>query len=244
MSIIKKVDRKQIPIDIERELYSKSAGLCNMCKKLVVGYGQSIAEKAHICAFSDNENAPRANKDYAYDNSISNLILLCPNCHTTVDKYPELFPVEHLRCIKIEHENKVANLYNNEHNQFIKDINKLGKLQEVKNALYKSLVPCIHGFREICELANLESNFLVPNYPKFYPLKDVILNTLLNNVFIKYKELKPFLIGYYDVDQDTNCFRLNKQIDNVTYQNIENLILQFHHCICDWLYKCRENNLL
>ncbi len=78
-------------------LFSDSAGYCQRpeCHHPLFsdesGEDYHIAEMAHIFAATDN--GPRANTGLskteraAYDN----LILLCPNCHTEIDKAPDTF---------------------------------------------------------------------------------------------------------------------------------------------------------
>ena len=40
-----------------------------------------------------------------------NIILLCPTCHTTIDKNPQLFPKETIRKWKREHQERIENLF-------------------------------------------------------------------------------------------------------------------------------------
>ena len=64
-----------------------------------------IGEMAHIEPFS-SAKGPRASSTPT-DNSYENLILLCPNCHTKIDKQPSSYPASILRDIKTKHENWV-----------------------------------------------------------------------------------------------------------------------------------------
>lgn len=97
----------------------KSGRRCAMpeCKidllpKIVVDVESNISENAHIIGFS--ENGPRAEKDIDISdkNLESNLMLVCANCHTIIDKHPDIFTVEKLRKIKNDHENEVLEKLN------------------------------------------------------------------------------------------------------------------------------------
>jgi hypothetical protein len=68
-----------------------------------------IGEQAHIIA--EDTNGPRGNSILSIDerNSFFNLILLCPNCHSKIDKNADDYPVERLHMIKAEHEEWVRN---------------------------------------------------------------------------------------------------------------------------------------
>ncbi len=70
-------------------LFAKSAGRCQICNRLVIKDALTqkdinLAEKAHIRAFSPGGARTDLNKLYL--NTLDNLMLLCPTCHTTVDK--------------------------------------------------------------------------------------------------------------------------------------------------------------
>ena len=64
---------------------------------------------AHIVASSPD--GPRGNNDsYKLSDNIDNLMLLCPEHHSMIDKYPEQYPTEDLVEMKTEQELKVAKL--------------------------------------------------------------------------------------------------------------------------------------
>jgi hypothetical protein len=71
------------------------------------GKDYHIAEIAHIFAALDD--GPRANPavDHKERAAYQNLILLCPNCHTEVDKAPELFPDAVIRQWKASHKEEI-----------------------------------------------------------------------------------------------------------------------------------------
>jgi len=75
-----------------KKLYALSAGRCNLCNKSLFQENIHIGEMAHIIA--KNSNGARSLKEQVNDNSYENLILLCPNCHTKVDKAPESYSAE------------------------------------------------------------------------------------------------------------------------------------------------------
>lgn len=94
-------------------LFSDAAGHCNRpeCRQpLFSETGEPdyhIAEMAHIIAASDL--GPRAipEVDRTDRSSYDNLILLCPNCHTMVDKCPKRFSDKTLREWKFNHKSLI-----------------------------------------------------------------------------------------------------------------------------------------
>ncbi len=101
----------------QRRLFAASAGYCQNpgCANglFVDAAGQSIhiAEMAHVFAASDG--GPRAKPDLSQEErgTFENLVLLCANCHTMVDKAPDAFPDTMMLGWKREHANKLLGLF-------------------------------------------------------------------------------------------------------------------------------------
>ena len=95
-------------------LFADSAGHCNRpeCHRYLFSdqtlADYHIGEMAHIIAASDQ--GPRANlATDAEDRAVyENLILLCPSCHTEIDKAPEVFTVEIVRDWKTNHKKRIV----------------------------------------------------------------------------------------------------------------------------------------
>jgi hypothetical protein len=91
--------RKSIPNETKLRLFSASAGHCQNpdCLKPLfpeeIGGDKHIAEMAHV--IPHGETGPRHEERPAEEfepDTFENLILLCPTCHTIIDKAPESFP--------------------------------------------------------------------------------------------------------------------------------------------------------
>ena len=94
-------------------LYYESGGLCSLCCESL-DYDKfsrsniDVKEYAHIIA--DSEHGARGRATSAkYAGDIDNIILLCPTCHTKVDKdnKPEYYTIEKLHGIKDNHKQRV-----------------------------------------------------------------------------------------------------------------------------------------
>jgi len=83
-------------------LWGRAAGRCSICKIIVTADKESVTdaypfgENAHIVA--EKPGGPRGDDGLSESlrNNYLNLILLCPTCHTKIDKAPEDFPPERL----------------------------------------------------------------------------------------------------------------------------------------------------
>lgn len=101
----------------QRRLFAASAGYCQnpACSNelFVDAAGKSvhIAEMAHV--FAANDGGPRAKPELTDDErgAFENLIVLCANCHTIVDKAPDAFPDHKMLAWKREHANKLRGLF-------------------------------------------------------------------------------------------------------------------------------------
>lgn len=111
---VKKPSRK-VPPRTQLFLYVRAGGRCEFdgCNRYLLEHHVTkaegnFAEMAHIWAFSDG--GPRANKEAADIHDISNLMLLCRECHKFVDDRPAEFPAAVLRSHKKAHEDRVFQL--------------------------------------------------------------------------------------------------------------------------------------
>lgn len=98
----------------QRRLFAASGGYCqspNCNQALFIEVNTknvSVAEMAHI--FAAQDDGPRANPEFTEEErgAFSNLILLCANCHTVIDKAPKAFPDSKLIKWKTDHEARIA----------------------------------------------------------------------------------------------------------------------------------------
>lgn len=97
-------------------LYANAAGRCSKCHRpIIIGENKSaqIGQIAHIYPFGEL-NSPRYFEiqqdkfSKELKNDESNLILLCPSCHSEIDTIPEKFPAKKLIQMKREHEEWVS----------------------------------------------------------------------------------------------------------------------------------------
>lgn len=93
-------------------LWSKCAGRCEMCNKLLYINDLSqnsvnLGQFAHVIGHSDL--AARANKEIAreFRDSIDNIMLLCHSCHKDIDDNEDLYPEDVLFEIKKDFEDKI-----------------------------------------------------------------------------------------------------------------------------------------
>jgi hypothetical protein len=108
--------RAKLSQDQDRQLFSESAGTCLLCNTRLffdspsAGRSVSIAERAHIVAHS--AVGPRGDRGVSadYRSNPANIVLLCPTCHTRVDKSPDAYPTELLLTKKTKRAEAVANI--------------------------------------------------------------------------------------------------------------------------------------
>lgn len=91
--------RKAIPTDTKLRLFAASSGHCQRPECLTTLFPSElsgvkhIAEMAHV--IPHGETGPRSEQrpdEECDSDSYENLILLCPTCHTIIDKNPEAYP--------------------------------------------------------------------------------------------------------------------------------------------------------
>lgn len=101
----------------QRQLFAASGGYCQNptcnCPVFVeAGIKKvSVAEMAHV--FAAQDDGPRANLGLTEEErgAFENLILLCANCHTIIDKAPEIFTDAKIIKWKKDHEARIAAVF-------------------------------------------------------------------------------------------------------------------------------------
>ena len=115
--MVQKLQSRQIKPDVEKRLWALAAGRCefNGCnrpvfKSPVTEEYVNISEKAHIYAFS--EKGPRGHGPLKISqlNDISNLMLVCHDCHKTIDQDKQgiRYSAKLLKTWKQGHEKRIA----------------------------------------------------------------------------------------------------------------------------------------
>lgn len=101
--------KANIPLIDTKLIWGKSGMQCAICKcSLLVEGKKHIGEQAHI--YGEKESAARYDQEQSSDfvNSFENIILVCSNCHTLIDKPPITeWTVERLFALKKQHEQRV-----------------------------------------------------------------------------------------------------------------------------------------
>ena len=128
-------------------LWGRAAGICsnpNCRRDLTVILEQkgtyNVGEMAHIIARSPE--GPRGNAEGGSD-EYANLILLCPTCHTTIDKAPAgQFPEPMLHEWKHDHEKSIRAAGKERCFKSLRQLRKVvGPLLQENHALWKNFGP-------------------------------------------------------------------------------------------------------
>jgi hypothetical protein len=102
----------------KRLLLARSGGFCGnpTCNEDLYPLFENreiinIEELAHI--IGQSEDGPRGDDELYLEkrDDFENIILLCPACHTKIDKFSHLFPTATIRNWKKTHEDRIKNLF-------------------------------------------------------------------------------------------------------------------------------------
>lgn len=106
---------RNIPTAIRCMLWGRAAGRCEFsgCNRPLSFHSKTketvnLAETAHIIGLS--EDGPRGEKDLSDElaKDIANLMLVCQECHQTIDTNKQNYPVDLLLAMKLDHESRVS----------------------------------------------------------------------------------------------------------------------------------------
>ncbi|WP_439547750.1 HNH endonuclease signature motif containing protein [Falsiroseomonas sp.] len=103
-------ERKAIPTAMRLRLFSDASGHCqnpdclNTLFPSELGGDKHIAEMAHVIPHGDHgpRHKDRPQGNFVAD-SVENLLVLCPTCHTMIDKDPAAYPRGRLLDWKLNH---------------------------------------------------------------------------------------------------------------------------------------------
>ena len=179
-----------------KKLYSRSAGRCNICKIDVA----EVMEMAHIIAHSPN--GARGNSEQVGDNSYDNLILLCSNCHTLVDREPHNYPVVYLQKIKREQEYSISSRLSPNQNRRENDVRVIQQLIDNYNFCniphFAELLPISVNLK-IIDFLDLIG--FLENRPDLYPLSDQELQKYLDDFIISFNNLWCWISGSTPINE-------------------------------------------
>ena len=166
---MEKNKRPPIPPQVQKELWARAAGRCEFkgCNKCLYRDGttqrrRNASEIAHIISWKSS--GPRGNsvESPKLATDISNLMLTCPEHNNLIDdpKYVDQYPIELLRQMKKEHEDRVFRLTGLGQDYSLRVIELISKIQDQ--------VAVIDSADEI--------DALLPYYPMEGPIRIDLLN--------------------------------------------------------------------
>lgn len=91
----------------ERNVVARSGGMCELCGARIVEDDKLMGEIAHIRGSRPGSARYGPGMSESQRDSPENLILLCPTCHTRIDKHPEKYTAAHLRDRRQIHADKL-----------------------------------------------------------------------------------------------------------------------------------------
>lgn len=106
---------RHIPVQIRCVLWGQAAGRCEFSGcNIPLSYhhatkeGANLGEAAHIIGFSEDGPRGESTLSKSLASDLDNLMLLCGNCHKTIDTMRESYTIKHLREMKKAHESRIA----------------------------------------------------------------------------------------------------------------------------------------
>ena len=191
-----------------KKLYALSAGRCNLCNLLLFQKDIHIGEMAHIIA--KNPSGARGNCKQINDNSYENLILLCPNCHTIVDRNPNKYTVTYLKDIKHSHELSIQQSVSNKKERE-KDIDALKILMKYWN--FYDLLVLVNTLPEYINLSIYNAYEVFKDFEISFPQYRPFYNKNLENYFTNFWNAYVDLLNvFYEQVKHPEISKANMQV--------------------------------
>lgn len=161
-------DRKKFSPIEQSTLYNQVNGICPLCQKSLSytkeGKLRKLFEIAHIYPLNptDDEKVILKDEPVLYEddvNDLDNLIALCPNCHTQLDKPTSLDSYRKLYQLKIKliEEDKIRNIYS------FYDIEKdiVSIINSMNSDLFDYSEPIDYKLMKVTDKIKPENKFLI-----------------------------------------------------------------------------------
>ncbi|MBU4233079.1 MAG: HNH endonuclease [Desulfobacterales bacterium] len=160
-----------------------------------------IGEQAHIVGREERSARSKSILSIEDRDSYHNLILLCPNHHTIIDKNQEDYPIEKLHMMKSQHEYWVETTLSESHDLKTK----------ASDIIYANLIDMAV---EDCSFSTWE-NWISVLYGPSHVIKKTLHNKILNYTLKMYKAVWPGTLPELE-----SAMKL--------FSNIMNIMLQFY----------------
>ncbi|MDP2633690.1 MULTISPECIES: HNH endonuclease signature motif containing protein [unclassified Pseudoalteromonas] len=180
-------------------LFSRSAGLCNICGQSVLEKDVVIGDMAHVIAHSPD--GPRGLRGQSGDNSYENLILLCLKDHRIVDRKKDLYPAEMLlekkRCFEENIKKRIQ--FDFEYDQDLTSLNNLFIYIPIKK-FYGMVSDLPFKISINFDAAGIFQDYFKDD-PTFYPFRDSKLTNYWDNLLYDMHKIDELVKGYFSGDK-------------------------------------------
>lgn len=225
--------RKHIPLEIRLRLFSDAAGYCQRpdCLQPLfpaeMGGEKHIAEMAHV--IPHGEKGPRHDErpDGEFEaDTVENLLLLCPGCHTLIDKNAAAFSRSTLLTWKSNHLVALAT------KQGIRTYDERAQVRNVivaamaeNKAIWRILAPCDgSSFEYDPESESTKTwthrvrNVILPNHFRIQAISNANVHLMTgaeHEVFAQYQEHVRGLVERHVCDVPGRAIRYPGEMDGI-----------------------------
>jgi len=105
------ISKTKLKVEDKRKLFFDCGGRCSRCCNALdydVFSRKTIESQEYAHIIGEKKDGPRGNnQSKIYAGDINNIIVLCPTCHTIIDKNLAYYTIDRLTIMKKKHEEKV-----------------------------------------------------------------------------------------------------------------------------------------
>lgn len=227
-------------------LYVRAGGRCEFygCNKYVMKHSVTQTEGnygqlAHIVAF--NEGGPRGKRARRPTNinAVTNLMLLCPECHMLVDKHPLDYPVRLLRDFKRQHEENVFHATSIERTQRTAIVCLLAPVNGDQVSIpiaqiHKAILPMHPLEKPYCHI-DLNNQYMIGKDPEFLASAEKTIRAMVDDFKYRSPGERIEHISVFGLAPIPLLVLLGRQLGRTLPADI----YHHHHDQDNWLWKTR-----
>lgn len=234
----------------EKRLLSSSGNKCSNpdCKNVIVEAKSRVGEIAHIHAVNLGGKRYDPNMTDEERNDIANLILLCPNCHTKVDGQQSWidYPASLLKDWKINHENKIIEVFFKDPSRSQIAINKIiNKISELDlDGNNDNNKKSSFDIQEKLDYNSLQKNRpLIEEYKVYYAKINALYNELDKQGSLKKTLLLRNIRHIYKIISKNYFNENTKNHQEIIIKNSDKIFKEIENYILDRIENNTDNDL-
>lgn len=241
---------RNIPSNQALNLYVQAGGRCEFsgCNKYLLKHSVTqtagnFGQMAHIVAFNEAGPRGRNGRRSANINAVSNLMLVCAECHVLIDHHPEDYPVPLLQEYKRQHEVNVyiaTGLRRNQRTAIVRLLAPINgdKVSIPEAQIQRAILPMYPLEKPYCRI-DLNEQYVIGREPEFIASANKTIRALVDDFKYRSPGERIEHVSVFALAPIPLLVLLGRRLGRTVPADI----FQHHHDRDNWTWKTRGRHI-